>query len=85
MNAADGIASQTRRLESIAQLADGIRERARELDERAEFPAQTFAELHTAGLLALTAPREFGGAGLWSTGNTGPTTSCSRRWRRSTR
>jgi alkylation response protein AidB-like acyl-CoA dehydrogenase len=78
MNAADDVAGQTRRcesiarLETIARLADGIRERARELDERAVFPAQTFAELRAAGLLGLTAPRAFGGAGLWSAGQYRP-------------
>ena len=72
MNAADGVADQTQRLQSIARLADGIRERAAELDEHAEFPAQTFAELRAAGLLALTAPREFGGGGLWCTGHFRP-------------
>src|ERR1700722_3008852 len=78
MNAVGDVAGQARRLqsiarlESIARLADGIRERARELDERAEFPAQTFSELRAAGLLALTAPREFGGAGLWSAGQYRP-------------
>ena len=66
MNATSDVAGQTERLQSIARLADGIRARAAELDERAEFPAQTFAELRRAGLLALTAPAEFGGVGLWS-------------------
>jgi alkylation response protein AidB-like acyl-CoA dehydrogenase len=66
MNATSDLAGQTERLQSIARLADGIRARAAELDERAEFPAQTFAELRRAGLLALTAPAEFGGVGLWS-------------------
>src|SRR3984957_1093660 len=78
MNAAGDVAAQTRRLESIARLesvarlTNGIRERARGLDERAEFPAQTFAELRAGGLLALTAPREFGGSGLWSAGQYRP-------------
>jgi alkylation response protein AidB-like acyl-CoA dehydrogenase len=72
MNATGDVAGQTERLQSIARLADGIRARAAELDERAEFPAQTFAELRSAGLLALTAPAEFGGAGLWSEGHYRP-------------
>jgi alkylation response protein AidB-like acyl-CoA dehydrogenase len=64
--------SSTTHAERLAQLdalADGIRARAREHDERGDFPAETFAELRAAGLLALTAPTEFGGAGLWSTGH----------------
>jgi alkylation response protein AidB-like acyl-CoA dehydrogenase len=72
MNATSDVAGQTERLQSIARLADGIRARAAELDERAEFPAQTFAELRRAGLLALTAPAEFGGVGLWSEGRYRP-------------
>jgi alkylation response protein AidB-like acyl-CoA dehydrogenase len=72
MNATSDVAGQTERLQSIERLADGIRARAAELDERAEFPAQTFAELRSAGLLALTAPAEFGGVGLWSEGRYRP-------------
>jgi alkylation response protein AidB-like acyl-CoA dehydrogenase len=72
MNATGDAVDQAQRLQTIAGLADGIRDRAAELDERAEFPAQTFAELRAAGLLALTAPREFGGAGLWSAGHYRP-------------
>ena len=60
------------RLRAIEALADRIRDRARELDERGEFPAQTFSELHGAGLLSLTAPTAFGGAGLWSEGRYRP-------------
>src|SRR5262252_9188116 len=58
--------TQDERLRRVAALADGIRGRARDLDERAAFPVETFAELRDADLLALTAPIEFGGAGLWS-------------------
>lgn len=61
-----------RRLETIAGLGDRIRARARDLDERAAFPAETFGELREAGLLALTAPVEIGGAGLWSEGHYRP-------------
>jgi len=57
--------AQDARLASIAALAPAIRARARELDERAAFGAETFAQLRAAGLLALTAPVEYGGAGLW--------------------
>lgn len=56
------------RLAVIDDLAPRIRARARDLDERAAFPMQTFAELCAAGLLALTAPVALGGAGLWSQG-----------------
>jgi alkylation response protein AidB-like acyl-CoA dehydrogenase len=56
---------QHERLARIAALAPDIRSRARELDDLAAFPAETFAQLREGGLLALTAPREFGGGGLW--------------------
>ena len=56
---------QSERLRRIGELADAIRGRAHALDEAAAFPAQTFDELRAAGLLALTAPEEYGGAGLW--------------------
>jgi alkylation response protein AidB-like acyl-CoA dehydrogenase len=57
MNATSDVAGQTERLQSIERLADGIRARA---------------ELRSAGLLALTAPAEFGGVGLWSEGRYRP-------------
>ena len=66
------VAEQGRRLDAIGELADRIRARAHELDVRAAFPAETFAELREAGLLALTAPVEIGGAGLWSQGRYRP-------------
>jgi alkylation response protein AidB-like acyl-CoA dehydrogenase len=53
------------RLRRVDELADGFRARARELDDAAAFPEENFAELRAAGLLALTAPTEFGGDGLW--------------------
>jgi alkylation response protein AidB-like acyl-CoA dehydrogenase len=56
---------QAERLALIAALEPEIRRRARDLDERAAFGAETFAELRAAGMLALTAPVEYGGAGLW--------------------
>jgi alkylation response protein AidB-like acyl-CoA dehydrogenase len=68
----DDVTDHARRLEVIAGLADRIRARARDLDERAAFPAETFAELREAGLLALTAPPDIGGAGLWSEGRYRP-------------
>jgi alkylation response protein AidB-like acyl-CoA dehydrogenase len=62
-------ATHAERLAQIAALADDIRARAREHDERGDFPAATFAQLRSVGLLALTVPTEFGGAGLWSAGH----------------
>jgi alkylation response protein AidB-like acyl-CoA dehydrogenase len=56
---------QAERLRRIDALADGFRGRARALDDEAAFPAENFAELRAAGLLALTAPVEFGGDGMW--------------------
>ncbi len=57
--------AQADRLRRIDALADGFRARARALDDAAAFPAENFAELRAAGLLALTAPTEFGGDGMW--------------------
>jgi alkylation response protein AidB-like acyl-CoA dehydrogenase len=64
--------TQAARLARIEEMADAIRGRARDIDDRGAFPEQTFAELRAAGLLSLTAPLEFGGAGLWSEGNYRP-------------
>jgi alkylation response protein AidB-like acyl-CoA dehydrogenase len=61
--------AQRERLRRIDELARVIRGRARQLDDAAEFPADTFVELRAAGLLALTAPVEYGGAGLWWEGH----------------
>jgi alkylation response protein AidB-like acyl-CoA dehydrogenase len=72
MEATSGPVTQAQRLQVIAQLAGGIRERARDVDERAAFPAQTFAELRAAGLLSLTVPAALGGHGLWSEGRYRP-------------
>jgi alkylation response protein AidB-like acyl-CoA dehydrogenase len=60
-----GATSHQERLRRIDELADGIRARAAELDRSGAFPAATFAELRAAGLLTLTLPEEYGGAGLW--------------------
>ena len=57
--------AQADRLAQIDQLADGFRGRARAYDDAATFPAENFAELRAAGLLALTAPAEFGGLDMW--------------------
>jgi alkylation response protein AidB-like acyl-CoA dehydrogenase len=56
---------QIERLRRIDELADTFRARARDLDDRAAFPAENFAGLRAAGLLALTAPAQFGGDDLW--------------------
>ncbi len=60
------------RLSRIDALADGFRARARALDDDGAFPAENFAELREAGLLALTAPAEFGGEDLWWDGGYRP-------------
>jgi alkylation response protein AidB-like acyl-CoA dehydrogenase len=53
------------RLRRIDALTGDFRARARALDDAAAFPEENFADLRAAGLLALTAPTEFGGDGLW--------------------
>jgi alkylation response protein AidB-like acyl-CoA dehydrogenase len=60
------------RLRQIGELAPAIRDRAAALDESAQFPAETFADLRAAGLTALTVPQEFGGQGLWWQGRYRP-------------
>lgn len=72
MHATSDALGHAERMQTIAAMADDIRARARELDERAQYPVQTFSELRDAGLLALTVPTEFGGAGLWSEGRYRP-------------
>ena len=57
--------SHGERLRRIGELTDAIRERAAALDESSQFPADTFADLRAAGLIALTVPQEDGGEGLW--------------------
>lgn len=64
--------TQSDRLEAIDRLAAGFQERARGYDEAAAFPTENFAELRDARLLALTAPAEFGGDGLWWADNYRP-------------
>lgn len=61
-------ASQTERLAAIAQLIPAFRERARATDDAAAFPSANFDDLRRLGLLALTAPSDLGGGGLWSEG-----------------
>ncbi len=60
------------RLLRISELSPAIRDRAAALDESAQFPAETFADLRSAGLTALTVPEKFGGEGLWSEGRYRP-------------
>ncbi|MFN8205422.1 MAG: hypothetical protein U0S48_22935, partial [Solirubrobacteraceae bacterium] len=62
---------QAERLHRIDALAGGFRARARALDDAAALPAENLAELRAAGLLALTAPVEFGGDGMWWDGRYG--------------
>jgi alkylation response protein AidB-like acyl-CoA dehydrogenase len=56
---------QVERLRRIGELAEPFRSRASELDGDAAFPAENFAALREAGLLALTIPAEYGGGDLW--------------------
>ncbi len=60
--------TQADRLEAIRALAPRFRARARASDDASTFPTENFADLRTADLLALTAPVELGGQGLWSDG-----------------
>jgi alkylation response protein AidB-like acyl-CoA dehydrogenase len=53
------------RLRQIEALEPEFRARARADDDAAAFPEQNFAALRAAGLLALTAPAEYGGDDLW--------------------
>ena len=64
--------SHSERLRRVGELTDAIRERAAALDESSQFPAETFADLRTAGLIALTVPEEHGGEGLWWEGRFRP-------------
>ena len=57
--------TQADRLRAIDGLADAFAARRRGYDEAAAFPAENFEALRRAGLLALTAPPEHGGDGLW--------------------
>jgi butyryl-CoA dehydrogenase len=51
--------------ERIAQFArDRVAPRAAEIDERGTFPSQLVAELAGLGLMGVTIPKEWGGAGL---------------------
>ena len=60
--------TQQQRFETIRALAPGFRARARESDEHSTFPHANFADLRNHGLLALTAPEQLGGLGLWAEG-----------------
>jgi len=57
--------SQAQRLDTVARLAPGFRERSRRFDEQAAFPRENCAELREAGLLSLTVAEDRGGHGLW--------------------
>ena len=48
------------------ELGQRFAQRARAYDEAAAFPAEDFAELREAGLLAMTVPEAYGGLGMWS-------------------
>ena len=60
---------QAERLEQIEALIPTVRGRARASDDNVAFPAENFANLRELGLLALTAPTEIGGLGMWSEGS----------------
>ena len=62
---ATGASTHGERLRRIDALAAEFRARAGALDDDVAFPTENFADLRAAGLLALTAPLEFGGDGLW--------------------
>lgn len=57
--------TQSERLRALRALLPRFRERMREYDATATFPIANFADLHSAGLLALTIPIAQGGDGLW--------------------
>lgn len=63
---------QAERLEQIEALIPTLRGRARASDDNVAFPAENFANLRELGLLALTAPTEVGGLGMWSEGSFAP-------------
>jgi alkylation response protein AidB-like acyl-CoA dehydrogenase len=61
----EGLSERQRDLVETARvLAARFAERAATHDRDGSFPAENFAELRAAGLLALTVPQEHGGAGL---------------------
>lgn len=61
--------TQAERLAALRPLLPRFRERMQRYDRPAEFPRENFDDLHDAGLLALSIPREYGGEGLfWDSG-----------------
>lgn len=66
------VKDQAERFRIIDSLADGFRERAYQYDEDSAFPEKNFQELREAGLLSLTLPEKWGGAGLWTEGGFQP-------------
>ena len=63
------IGSEEEALAASAALASGpFAERASGYDQSRSFPFENYADLHEAGLLALTVPRRYGGAEVsWAT------------------
>lgn len=59
------VPGQRERMSAVQAVLPEIRSTARSYDEAAEFPTSSFEALHRAGLLALTAPKEYGGHELW--------------------
>ncbi|GLV59134.1 putative acyl-CoA dehydrogenase YdbM [Dictyobacter sp. S3.2.2.5] len=56
-------AEQKQLLETAASLADRFAERAARYDWEGRFPVENFKDLHEAGYLTLSLPRELGGQG----------------------
>ncbi|GCE20020.1 acyl-CoA dehydrogenase family protein [Dictyobacter kobayashii] len=56
-------AEQEKLLTTAAELADRFAERAARYDWEGHFPIENFKDLHEAGYLTLSLPRELGGQG----------------------
>lgn len=65
-----GLTEEQSRLLGLArEVSQPFKERSLGFDKTASFPEQNFRELKEAGLLKLTAPKRFGGHGLWQDEN----------------
>ena len=56
--------TQEERIQQAKELAEIFKERAAKVDRKGEFPYENFEDLKEKGFLALTAPKEYGGAGI---------------------
>lgn len=64
------LTEEQQRLAGLArELGPAFEKRALAYDRAAEFPAENFKELKSAGLHKMTVPKRFGGHGLWQDGN----------------